>query len=105
MYKIYINETPLILALKEEAKQFGPVSDKILILRYPGKKKFLLNIVNQLEKSQRFERMVVFHDDLENMWETFQRIFKIIEAAGGAVSREDGRRTPRRPNRGAPAPF
>lgn len=86
MYKIYINETPLYLTTVEEVKNFGSPSEKILILRYAGKKKFLLNVVNQLEHSQRFEKVVVFHNDMEELWETFKKIFKIIEAAGGVVS-------------------
>ncbi len=89
MYKIYINETPLLLTTIEEAKKFGAPSDKILILRYAGKKKFLLNVVNQLENSQRFDRVVVFHKDVEELWATFRRIFKIVEAAGGAVFNAD----------------
>ncbi|MEO1261850.1 MAG: NUDIX hydrolase [Bacteroidota bacterium] len=90
MYKIYINETPLILTTPTSAKDYGPITEKILILRYAGKKKFLLNIVNQLENSQRFERVVVFHDNVDEMWHTFQKIFKIIEAAGGTVFNENG---------------
>ncbi len=90
MYKIYINETPLILTTIEDAAGFGPASEKILILRYAGKKKFLLNIINQLENSDRFEMVVVFYSDLEALWETFCNCFKIIEAAGGAVFNEEG---------------
>lgn len=91
MYKIYINETPLYLTTVEEAKNFRAPSEKILILRYAGKKKFLLNVVNQLEHSQRFEKVVVFHNDKEELWETFKKIFKIIEAAGGIVANVDSK--------------
>ena len=90
MYKIYINETPLTLTTSDTAKEYGPVSEKILILRYPGKKKFLLNIVNQLEHSRRFEKVVVSHNDLEELWNAFQKIFKKIEAAGGTVFNKNG---------------
>ena len=31
MYKIYINETPLILTTADAIKEYGPVSEKILI--------------------------------------------------------------------------
>ena len=85
MYKIYINETPLLLTSNADVMQFGPASEKILILRYAGKKKFLLNVVNQLESTNRFEKVVVFHHDLEELWAVFCKIFKIIEAAGGVV--------------------
>ncbi len=91
MYKIYINETPLILTTVEDAAGYGPPSEKILILRYAGKKKFLLNVVNQLENSDRFEKVVVFHNDLDDLWETFCNCFKIIEAAGGAVFNREGK--------------
>lgn len=88
MYKIYINETPLILTTNKDAMTYGPASEKILILRYPGKKKFLLNIINQLENSERFELIVVFDKDVSSIWETFCDCFKIIEAAGGVVFNE-----------------
>jgi 8-oxo-dGTP pyrophosphatase MutT (NUDIX family) len=85
MYKIYINETPLYLTTVQEAQELGPASDKILVLHYPGKKKFLLNVTDQLEKSDRFERVVVFSKNLEKLWSDFQSAFKLIGAAGGAV--------------------
>ena len=85
MYKIYINETPLYLTTMQEAAELGPASEKIQVLRYPGKKKYLLNVINQIEKSGRFDRVVVFSNDLEKLWADFQSAFKCIGAAGGAV--------------------
>ena len=85
MYKIYINETPVLLTTPEDASKFGPPTEKVLVLKYAGKKKFLINIVNQLESSDRFELVVVFHKDPVELWETFCDIYKIIEAAGGVV--------------------
>ncbi len=85
MYKIYINGTPLYLVSSEEVKSFGAPTEKKIVLRYAGKKKFLTSIVNQLETSEKFEHIVVFDANLEQMWVDFQRIFKLITAAGGAV--------------------
>ena len=85
MYKIYINETPLLLTSPSEVKNLGPSSDTVLILRHSGKRKFLLNIIDQLEKSQRFERVVVFAPNPEKLWDDFQEIYKRIDAAGGLV--------------------
>ena len=85
MYKIYINETPVLLTTTEDAQKYGPPTDTLLVLRYAGKKKFLINIVNQLENSDRFDMVVVFHKDVKELWETFCDIYKIIEAAGGVV--------------------
>jgi 8-oxo-dGTP pyrophosphatase MutT (NUDIX family) len=91
MYKIYINGTPLYLVSSEEVKDFGPSTEKKIILRYAGKKKFLVNIVHQLETSDRFEGIVVFDLDVEKIWTDFQKIYKLVTAAGGAVFNSEGK--------------
>ncbi len=91
MYKIYINGTPLYLVSSEEVKSFGPSTEKKIVLRYGGKKKFLTTLVNQLECTQRFDYIAVFDPDVERMWTEFQKIFKLISAAGGAVFNADGK--------------
>ncbi len=88
MYKIYINETPLYLTNEESARVSGKNDEKNLVLRYPGKKRFLVNVVHQLESSQRFEGITVYSPEPEEMWKTFQKIFTLIEAAGGVVFNE-----------------
>lgn len=90
MYKIYINSTPLYLVSSANVKSFGAPTDKKLVLRHAGKKKFLMSIVNQLESSNRFEAIVVFDDDVERAWADFQKIFKPVTAAGGAVFNQEG---------------
>lgn len=85
MYKIYINETPLLLIAPSDVEKYGPPGDTVLLLRHSGKRKFLLNIIDQMEKSRRFERVVVFSPDLKKLWADFREIFKFIEAAGGVV--------------------
>jgi 8-oxo-dGTP pyrophosphatase MutT (NUDIX family) len=91
MYKIYINGTPLHLVSSEEVKSFGPSTEKKIVLRYTGKKKFLVNIVCQLEASDRFNYIAVFDPDPERMWNDFQKIYKPITAAGGAVFNSEGK--------------
>jgi 8-oxo-dGTP pyrophosphatase MutT (NUDIX family) len=90
MYKIYINSTPLYLVSSSNVKSFGPPTEKKLVLRHAGKKKFLMSIVNQLESSSRFEAIIVFDDDVERAWADFQKIFKPVTAAGGAVFNQTG---------------
>lgn len=85
MYKIYINETPLHLTSTAERLLSGPPDSKNLVLRYAGKRKFLLSVIDQLEKTRRFEKVVVFSENLENLWSDFQSAFKLIHAAGGVV--------------------
>ncbi len=91
MYKIYINGTPLYLVSSEEVKSFGASSEKKLVLRHAGKKKFLVNIVHQLESSDRFDSIVVFDTDLDRIWSDFQKIYEPISAAGGAVFNPEGK--------------
>ena len=91
MYKIYINGTPLYLVSSEEVKSFDTTSEKKIVLRHAGKKKFLVNIVHQLETSDRFDAIVVFDTDVERIWSDFQKIYKPISAAGGAVFNADGK--------------
>ncbi len=85
MYKIYINETPLFLVnTKDLANNFSG-GDDILIARYNGKIKNLLNYVDMLEKSRRFRMVVIHAQDERQLLEDFDALFKIIEAAGGLV--------------------
>lgn len=91
MYKIYINETPLYLVSISDVEKYGPSSETVLILRHSGKRKFILNVVDQLEKTQRWERVVIFAPDVPKLKEQFLEIFKLIEAAGGLVFNPEGK--------------
>ncbi len=91
MYKIYINSTPLFLVSSEEVAAFGNTTEKRLILRHPGKKKFLMTIVHQLETSHKFESIVVFDPDVEKIWADFNKIYKPITAAGGVIFNSEGK--------------
>ena len=85
MYKIYINETPLILISTEELDKSIYQRESVLITPYAGKKKFLLQYIDSLEKSPRFEMVVIHFQDLEVLWEDFKSLFEIVKAAGGLV--------------------
>ncbi|MCP3927982.1 MAG: NUDIX domain-containing protein [Bacteroidetes bacterium] len=88
MYKIYINETPLYLMNTEELKTW-PVSDKEnLIARYPGKPKFLLNYIDMLEKSKKFEEVIIYSDGIASLWKDYKGLYKVVKAAGGLVFNE-----------------
>jgi 8-oxo-dGTP pyrophosphatase MutT (NUDIX family) len=85
MYKVFINETPLILIKTEGVLPEWKNNDKILIARYLGKVKFLHNYIDLLEKSKQYEAVIVCSDDLPVLWKDFKRIYKRIKAAGGVV--------------------
>ena len=88
IYKIFINETPLFLTNTEGVLQEWKDDDKTLVSNYLGKKKFLHPIVDLLEKSKKYNRIVVHGSDLDKLWHDFQDIYKIIGAAGGVVKND-----------------
>ncbi len=89
MYKIYINETPLKLVTKSPHNT-NLKDSSFLVLHYNGKKKFLLNVIDQLEKTSRFTEVWIYHTDLEELFNDFSSLYKIIEAAGGLVLNRQG---------------
>ena len=88
MYKVFINETPLIFTNTEGVLPEWKNDDNVLTTKYLGKKKFLHNYIDLLEKSNKYHQVVIFSDDLKALWSDFSSIFKVIEAAGGVVFNE-----------------
>jgi mutator protein MutT len=88
MYKVFINETPLIFINSDQIPPEWKNDDSILISKYLGKKKFLMNYIDLMEKSRRYQKVVIFHSDTNEIWHDFTSLFKPIEAAGGVVSNE-----------------
>lgn len=89
MYKIYINETPLFLASKNEFEKLH-INGLNLTVRYAGKSKQLLQIADMLEKTGRFQSVVLYHEDLKKLWSDFKERYKVVKAAGGLVYNENG---------------
>lgn len=90
MYKIYINDTPLMLLQQPEAG-LPTVPSNELAARYPGKSKFLLHYIDMLENTDRWESVRLYSPDVEQMWADFQSHFKLIQAAGGLVHNTAGK--------------
>ena len=90
MYKIYVNGTPLHLVHSSYENLPVPGADEaVFVMRYPGKKKFLLNYVDMLEKNRSYRAVFIHHHDLERLRDDFWQHFKIVEAAGGVVFNAD----------------
>lgn len=85
MYKIYINDTPLILANTAEVSTELDDNGNSLVARYIGKPKFLFHYIDMLEKSKRFESVTLYADDEQQLFNDFVDQYKIVEAAGGLV--------------------
>ena len=88
MYKIYINGTPLFLTSTKDFPSIKLKGENFIKMKYVGKKKFLHNYIDLLEKNTSFDAVLLHSPDLDKMWGHFQEIYKIIEAAGGVVKNE-----------------
>lgn len=88
MYEIYINETPLLLVASRDAEKYKTEDTTTMIAQYRGKKNQLLNFIDRLEKSDRFDHVVIHHEDLDKLWSDFKGLYKIIVAGGGLVMNE-----------------
>ncbi len=92
MYKIYINDRPLVLDSTNSREKYMNTSDGRLVSRYSGKVKTLLHYADLLEKeSPRVTSVVLYAEDLDNLWKDFQSHYQLLEAAGGLVRQPDGR--------------
>ena len=90
MYEIYINERPLFLMNSKDI--LGRVMDQNhFIARYTGKVKNVMNFIDMMEKSPKFNSVTLHYPDLDLLWADFQTQFKMIEAAGGLVRNEAGK--------------
>ncbi len=85
MYKIYINNTPVLLTSREKAVHLLPGDEENPVGLYIGKTKFLLNYVDMLEKTDRFQTVTIFAEDVEQLFADFKSLFEWVEAAGGVV--------------------
>ena len=88
MYKIYINDTPIFLMNTKELDNMLPIKGNILTAKYLGKSKYLLNYIDMLEKSKKFDGVIMHGADEEKLFKDFQDLYKLIEAAGGVVFNE-----------------
>jgi len=92
MYKVYINETPLRLISQKKMERDNLVSDEEnLVTRYAGRSKFLLNYIDMLEKTQRYQSITIYSENKKKLIRDFESLFNVIEAAGGLVFNPEGK--------------
>ncbi|MEZ4950087.1 MAG: hypothetical protein R2784_11965 [Saprospiraceae bacterium] len=85
MYKIYINETPLLF-LETKVELLNPFKNgNYLVMKATGKQKQLFQVIDSLEKAGRFDAVVIHHENPDSIFELFKGLFKILEAAGGII--------------------
>lgn len=85
IYKIFINERPLFITNEKEMKRLKAHHNNVLTGRYLGKKMALLNYVDLMEKSQKYDAVILYHEDVRRLYKDFKGHFKLIRAAGGVV--------------------
>lgn len=90
MYKIYINNNPLLLTKATTASDRLRGDAENLVGRYSGQPKSLLAYVDMLEKAKKNESVVLYSENYEKLAADFQSLYKIIEAAGGLVFNDKG---------------
>lgn len=87
MYKIWINDTPLFLCDNQEWQSL-PEEEHRLMSAYTGDRKFFLQHIDMLEKTDRFDAVVLYADDFDSMVDDFRHLYEVVLAAGGVVFNE-----------------
>lgn len=86
MYKIYVNDHPLVLTHAKAVQ--GIEIEGIKVMPYMGVSKHLLNYIDKLEKSLEPTAILLHSKDPGRLWTDFRSLFKEIKAAGGAIRNE-----------------
>lgn len=77
MYKVFINDKPIIITSSVKNNKQG-------FLAYPFTKFVFNDIINNLS-NYKVKGIYVKSTNLENDWEKFKKNFKVVTAAGGLV--------------------
>jgi len=85
MYKVFINDKPLILT-SEVSKNFSSgFKNKIISFKSKASVDEAIEIINS---SSEFEQVILFGNDLGKLWKSFCKNYTLLEAAGGVVINE-----------------
>ncbi len=80
MYKVFVNEKKLLLSKQSE--------DLEKTLKYESFT--TLEIALDLIQNTSVKELNIYGEQIEEIWEEFKKLFRIIEAAGGIVNRPNG---------------
>ncbi len=90
-YKIYINESPLILTQTSDLADETVFERSLIHAMYGGKPKILLNYIEVLEKNKHHEGIIIQADNLDQLWRDFKSLYYYIKAGGGLVTNSVGK--------------
>lgn len=88
MYKIYVNETKLLLMPSSALEPEHVNSKDQLISAYSGKIKSLFNFLDMFEKGGRIKLCVLHFPDYERLLADFKSVYRVVSAGGGLVLNE-----------------
>ena len=89
MYEIHINASTIHLTKSAYIKGMES-GNEVLITKYNGKTKSLLNYIDKSEKSKERKVIYIHAEEVLPLKEAFFGLFKIIKAAGGLVLNNRG---------------
>jgi 8-oxo-dGTP pyrophosphatase MutT (NUDIX family) len=84
-YKIYINESPLILTQTSDLDDETAFERSLIHAKYRGKPKMLINYIELLEKNKHHDGIIIQADDVRQLWRDFKSLYFYIKAGGGLV--------------------
>ena len=84
-YKIYIDESPLILTQTSDLADETAFERSLIHANYRGKPKILLNYVELLERNKHHEGIIIQSDNIDQLWRDFKSLYFYIKAGGGLV--------------------
>jgi len=84
-YKIYINESPLILTQTSDLGDETAFERSLIHAKYRDKPKMLLNYIELLEKNKHHEGIIIQADDVRKLWKDFKSLYFYLKAGGGLV--------------------
>lgn len=80
MYKVFINEKRLTLSKSPSNNEKNIAFESMQSIEIA---------VDLLENTSK-ESLTVYHDDLDNLWQSFKSYYKLVGAAGGIVKNSNG---------------
>ncbi|SMP36147.1 NUDIX hydrolase [Chryseobacterium profundimaris] len=80
MYKVFVNEKKLLLSKQSENLEKTLGYENVTSLE----------IALDLLENTSVKELNIFGENIDEIWSEFQKLFRIIEAAGGIVSNTDG---------------
>lgn len=90
MYKIYINEIPVLLKATENLTIGELTKGETYVIKYNKKPKQILNLIEQIEKGIYAQNIILHSNDFISLKADFISNLTVVEAAGGLIENESG---------------